>query len=142
MRYTRTSHHSGIPERRILPILADLGAIATMVLFAGATRVGPASSYGVGVNPIARGNRKPGEDTSVRNIRGSGNPSIQRFWTDINANVRSAIGFAINTPASAYSISGYYQGLFGARKVASFTPYATLPQVQPQCIIHVATDLR
>ena len=108
-----------------------------MVLFAGATRVGPASCYGVGVNPIARGNRKPGEDTPVRNIRGSGNPSIQRFWTDINA-----IGFAINTPASAYSISGYYQGLFGARKVASFTPYATLPQVQPQCIIHVATDLR
>lgn len=146
VRYTRTSHHSGTPERRILPILAALGAILKMVLSlqmsTSATRASAASFCGAGVNPIACENSKPGKDPSARNIRGSGDPSIQRFWTDIGAISGSTIGFEINTPAPAHAISGSYQGVVGARKVVSLRRCATPPRVQPQCIIHGATDLR
>jgi len=52
--------------------------------------------------------------------------------------------FKINTPTSTYTIGifriGYYGGL-GARKVATITPSAKLPQSQPPCITDVATNL-
>lgn len=111
-------------------------------MFTGAARVSAESFCGAGVNPIACEKNKPGKHRSVGNIHESGGPSIQRFWTDMSAKIGSTFGFEINTPASAYSISGDYQGLVGARKVASLTPCETLPQVQPQCIIPVATGLR
>lgn len=67
----------------------------------------------------------------------SGDTSIQGFATDISVNRGSTISFKINTPASAYTIDiyrmGYYGGM-GARKVASITPSAHLPQTQPACM--------
>ncbi|WP_198663865.1 DUF4082 domain-containing protein [Jiangella endophytica] len=54
------------------------------------------------------------------------------------------IDFKIDTNARAYTIdiyrTGYYGG-DGARKIASVTPSATLPQNQPQCMSDVTTEL-
>ena len=70
--------------------------------------------------------------------------TIQGFSTDISVNVGGTIGFKIDTDASAYTIkifrTGWYQGL-GARKIATVTPSARLPQIQPQCVTDAATEL-
>ncbi len=66
----------------------------------------------------------------------NGDLTIQGFATDISVNQGDTVSFKINTPASAYSIViyriGYYGGN-GARKVATVTPSAHLPQTQPAC---------
>jgi hypothetical protein len=102
------------------------------------------SSCGADINPVVCENSKPGTDPYVWDITGAGDPSIQGFATDISVNVGQKIDFKIDTAARAYTIdiyrTGWYQGL-GARKIASVTPSATLPQNQPQCISDVATEL-
>src|SRR6185312_2995364 len=74
----------------------------------------------------------------------AGDESIQGFATDISVNVGHKIDFKIDTDASKYTIdiyrTGWYQGL-GARKIASVTPSATLPQHQPECLSDVTTEL-
>jgi hypothetical protein len=74
----------------------------------------------------------------------AGDLTIQGFATDISVNQGSTAFFKINTPARAYTIDiyriGYYGGL-GARKVASITPSATLPQTQPACLTDANTGL-
>src|SRR6185312_146452 len=74
----------------------------------------------------------------------AGDESIQGFATDISVNVGHKIDFKIDTDASKYTIdiyrTGWYQGL-GARKIASVTPSASLPQNQPACRNDVATEL-
>ena len=97
-----------------------------------------------GGNKIACENSKPGTDPDIWEIDGAGDPAIQGFSTDISVNVGQRIDFKIDTTASSYTIDiyrmGYYQGL-GARKIASVTPSAQLPQTQPNCITDVQTDL-
>ena len=89
-------------------------------------------------------NSKPGTDPEIWDIDGAGDSSIQGFATDISVNVGQRIDFKIKTDASAYTIdiyrTGWYQGL-GARKIASVTPSASLPQNQPNCITDVTTEL-
>jgi hypothetical protein len=95
-------------------------------------------------NAIVCENQLPGTDSSVWDITGAGDPSIQGFATDISVNVGTTVSFKINATASSYTIDiyrmGYYQGN-GARKVTSVLPSATLPQSQPACLTNAATGL-
>jgi hypothetical protein len=74
----------------------------------------------------------------------AGDLTIQGFATDISVNQGGTVFFKINTPASAYTINiyriGYYGGM-GARKVATITPSARLPQSQPACNTDSTTGL-
>jgi hypothetical protein len=96
------------------------------------------------VNSIVCENSKPGNPSSDWQISGSGDATIQGFATDISANQGATVSFKIKTDAKSYSIGifrlGYYGGL-GARRVASVTPSATLPQTQPACLTNAATNL-
>ncbi|MFK0085272.1 DUF4082 domain-containing protein [Glutamicibacter sp. NPDC090743] len=89
-------------------------------------------------------NSKPGAYWTEWDIEGAGDDSIQGFATDISVDVGSPVDFKIDTDASKYTIdiyrTGWYQGL-GARKIASVTPSASLPQIQPECLQDVATEL-
>jgi Domain of unknown function (DUF4082)/Putative Ig domain/Bacterial Ig domain len=73
-----------------------------------------------------------------------GDPTIQGFATEISVNQGATIGFKVNTPAAAYTINifrlGWYAGL-GARKIASISPSASLPQKQPDCLVDQPTLL-
>ena len=122
-------------------------AIALIAALLVVTETPPANAAdpcGPTGNQITCENSQPGTDPAVWDIDGAGDSTIQGFGTDISVNVGSRIDFKIDTDARNYSIdiyrTGWYQGL-GARKVASVTPSATLPQNQPQCITDVTTEL-
>ena len=89
------------------------------------------SSCGQTVNPIECENQKPGAPSSEWDIGNAGDPSIQGFATEISVVPGQVERFKIDTNASSYAIDiyrmGYYGGM-GARKVASITPSASLPQ--------------
>jgi hypothetical protein len=74
----------------------------------------------------------------------TGDLTIQGFATDISVNQGGTISFKINTPATGYTINiyrmGYYGGM-GARKVATISPSAHLPQSQPACMTDSTTGL-
>jgi hypothetical protein len=95
-------------------------------------------------NPIEAENCLPGTDPSVWSVDGVGDTTIQGFATDFSVNAGQTISFKVNTTASAYSIDiyrlGYYGGL-GARRVASISPSARLPQSQPACVTDATTNL-
>jgi hypothetical protein len=97
-------------------------------------------------NPIVAENCLPGNPDSEWDVKtaDAGDPTIQGFATDISVNRGSTVFFKINTPARAYTINiyrmGYYGGL-GARKVATITPSASLPQTQPACVTDNTTGL-
>ena len=59
-------------------------------------------------------------------------------------NKGDTVHFKIATDASVYTIDIYRLGFYGgngARKVATFTPSAALPQTQPQCLNDPTTGL-
>ncbi len=95
-------------------------------------------------NAIVCENQLSGTDPSVWDAPGGGDSTIQGFTTDISVNKGSTISFKISTTARAYTIDiyriGYYQGN-GARKVASVSPSAPLPQSQPGCLTNAPTGL-
>lgn len=103
-----------------------------------------ATGCGVAVNPIVCENALPGTSPTVWDIAGSGDSTIQGFSTEISVDVGTTANFKVLTPARAYTIeiyrTGWYQGL-GARKVATVSPSATLPQTQPACLSDSATGL-
>jgi hypothetical protein len=95
-------------------------------------------------NKIACENSKPGTPQSEWDITGAGDDDIQGFATDISVNVGSKVDFKIDTDATAYTVDIYRTGWYGgdgARKIASVTPSASLPQHQPACITDEQTDL-
>ena len=102
------------------------------------------SSCGPLVNPIVCENQKTGNASSEWDISGSGDSSIQGFATNISVTPGQTESFKINTSSNNYTIGiyrmGYYGGM-GARKVATITPSATLPQNQPNCLTNAATGL-
>jgi len=102
------------------------------------------SSCGQSVNPIECENQKPGDPSSQWDIGDAGDPSIQGFATEISVAPGQVERFKIDTNASSYAIDiyrmGYYGGM-GARKVASITPSASLPQSQPACLTSPSTGL-
>src|SRR5262249_43380840 len=87
-------------------------------------------------NPVLCENSKAGNPSTEWDLPApdAGDPTIQGFANDISFNRGDPVTFKVSTPASAYSINiyrmGYYGGT-GARKIASVTPSATLPQTQP-----------
>jgi hypothetical protein len=95
-------------------------------------------------NDIVCENSKIGNPASDWDVSGAGDLTIQGFATDISVNQGGTITFKINTTARAYTIDiyriGYYGGN-GARKIASVTPSATLPQTQPACVSDSTTKL-
>ena len=97
-------------------------------------------------NAIVAENCLPGNPASEWDIgAGSiGDPTIQGFATDISVNQGGTVSFKISTPASAYTINiyrmGYYGGM-GARKIATITPSAHLPQTQPACLSDTSVGL-
>ena len=90
-------------------------------------------------NPIVCENSKPGNPASEWDISGggAGDPNLQGFATDISVNHGETVHFKIDTPYSAYHLDIYRMGYYGgdgARKVATVTPSASLPQTQPACL--------
>lgn len=87
---------------------------------------------------------EPGNPPSEWEITGAGDPTIQGFATDISVNKGETVSFKINSTAAAYTIDiyrlGFYQGM-GAKRIATITPSASLPQVQPSCITTASTGL-
>jgi hypothetical protein len=95
-------------------------------------------------NPVACENTKAGNPRSEWDVSGSGSSSIQGFATQISVNLGETEQFKVKTPARSYRLDiyrmGYYAGN-GARKIASITPSATLPQTQPNCLSNSTTGL-
>jgi hypothetical protein len=93
---------------------------------------------------IACENSKPGNPPSEWDVAGSGSSTIQGYATDISVDQGETVHFKVSTPATAYRLDiyrmGYYGGA-GARKVATVTPSAPLPQSQPSCLFDSATRL-
>src|SRR4051812_23269034 len=93
-------------------------------------------------NPIIAENNLTGD--LDWDISGAGDPSIQGFATDISVNTGATVSFKVKTDANGYTIDiyrlGYYGGA-GARKVATVSPSAVLPQAQPACATNSATGL-
>ena len=95
-------------------------------------------------NEIVCENLLPGAPSSEWQVTGSGDGSIQGFATDISVNRGGTVRFKIETDAAAYRIDiyrlGFYAGM-GARKVATISPSAALPQNQPNCLFNANTGL-
>jgi hypothetical protein len=139
-----------LPRRHRVPsslrfkasLIGVLGVLC--LILAGSTH---AQTFGCSpsmANDIVCENSKAGNDPSQWSISGVGDTTIQGFATDISVNQGSTVSFKVNTNAKAYSITifrlGYYGGN-GARKIATFSPSAILPQTQPACINNAATNL-
>lgn len=97
-----------------------------------------------GQNRIVCENEKPGSPWQEWDVQGAGDSSIQGFATDISVNVGERIDFKVDTDAADYTIdiyrTGWYQGL-GARKITTVSPSSSLPQIQPECLSDVSTEL-
>ena len=102
------------------------------------------SSCAMSNNPVACENAKPGTPSAQWDVSGAGDSTIQGFATAISVAPGATQTFKIKTTANNYTIDiyrmGYYSGA-GARKVASITPSATLPQPQPNCLSNTTTGL-
>ena len=127
----RPSEHlppdGSVPARRC-------GLLAAVLFVLPACVPGAPSPCGTNISKITCENSLPGNPASEWDVVGSGDPSIVGFTTNFSVNHGQPVGFKVSTHASAYTIDiyrmGWYQGN-GARKVASITPSATLPQIQP-----------
>lgn len=121
-----------------LMLAALVTAVTTAPVSAAGDPCGPSG------NAISCENSKPGSPPSEWDIDGAGDADIQGFATDISVNVGGRVDFKIDTSAAAYTVTiyrtGYYGGA-GARRIATVTPSASLPQSQPQCITDTATEL-
>jgi hypothetical protein len=95
-------------------------------------------------NAIEAENCLPGHPPSEWDVAGDGDDTIQGFATDISVNRGGTIQFKVKTPADGYRVDiyrvGYYAGN-GARRVATVTPSAPLPQAQPDCAADGTTGL-
>jgi hypothetical protein len=95
-------------------------------------------------NAVVAENCLPGHPASEWDVSGAGDASIQGYATQISVNRGTTVQFKVDTNAAAYRFDiyrmGYYGGA-GARRVATVTPSATLPQAQPSCLNDVATGL-
>ncbi|WP_307797504.1 DUF4082 domain-containing protein [Actinomadura barringtoniae] len=119
-------------------VAAGVTALATPAVRAAA---GPCDAGG---NPIACENSKPGSPSSEWEKISGGGQTIEGFSTSFSVNVGQQVGFKIKTPARSYTIDIYRMGYYGgngARKIASVSPSASLPQTQPSCRTDDATGL-
>jgi hypothetical protein len=126
-----------------------VGGIVAVTMFAAVvgTRVAPsgaATCDPTASNAVTCENQLPGNPKSEWDISGSGDSTIQGFATQISVNRGETVTFKIKSTAAAYHLDiyrlGWYGGL-GARKVATVTPSASLPQSQPACLGDTTTGL-
>jgi hypothetical protein len=135
--------NKSFPVALKLSWLYRLGALGVVLLGLVAHAHGQCTTP---ANAIVAENCLPGNPSSQWDTNNSdaGDLSIQGFATDISSNQGGTVNFKINTNASAYTIDiyriGYYGGM-GARKVASISPSAHLPQAQPACLGDTTTGL-
>ncbi len=147
------SQESPRPQRNFShrrPLSLALGAQVLVLffgLFVGGVGTATAQTFGCTpamANDIVCENSKPGNPSSDWDVTGGGDDTIQGFATAISVNQGQTVYFKIDTNAKAYTIDiyrmGYYAGN-GARKVASVTPSAKLPQTQPACVTDSTTNL-
>ena len=129
---------------RELPALwhGELPALWHEAVSAAAER--PARASTTADNPIVRENRRRGTRPSTWDIRGSGDPSIEGFATDISVAAGATVSFKIATDATAYAIEifrlGYYGGR-GARKAADIPAHRIAAHRQPPGVTDPATGL-
>ncbi len=137
----RTRGLAGRRRTALLSVLTLVGAALVTVAAAGTASADPCAPL---VNEIACENAKPGALPSEWDVSGAGSPSIQGFTTDISVDVGGTVVLKVDTDARSYRVDvyrlGYYAGR-GARKIATVTPSATLPQVQPSCLTKASTGL-
>jgi hypothetical protein len=125
-----------------------VAAVAAALVFSGTSRSsGPSVSAQTGSctsNPVVCENQKPGDLPALWDVAGSGDATIQGFATEMSVVPGQIERFKIATPSINYTIDiyrmGYYGGM-GARKVATISPSATLPQMQPTCLNDSTTGL-
>ena len=135
-----------IKRSRQLSYLGALQALGILVVLLGSLRAHAQAQCASPANAIVAENCLPGSPSSEWDVgEGStGDLTIQGFADNISVNQGGTINFKISTPAKAYTIAiyriGYYGG-DGARKVATITPSAQLPQSQPACLTNSATGL-
>ena len=100
------------------------------------------SSCGPTVNPIACENLKPGTPSSVWDVSGAGDTTIQGFATAMSVTPGQTEQFKVDTTASAFTLDiyrlGYYNGN-GAHLVATVTP--TTAKNQSNCLTDPASGL-
>src|SRR3954468_18547353 len=94
-----------------------------------------------GSNAVVVENCQTGSPPSEWDVTGVGDKTIQGFATDMSVNRGATVSFKVSTPATSYRIDIYRMGYYGgdgARKVATISPSATLPQTQPQCLTNAS----
>ena len=125
--------------RKALGIALGAATVGVLLLAAETAHADCASPQ----NAIEAENCLAGNPPSEWDVSGAGDSSIQGFATDISVNQGQVIQFKVKTTASSYRLDiyrlGYYGGN-GARKVATVSPSASLPQSQPACLTN-ATGL-
>lgn len=130
--------------RRAVVVATALVLVATGISIASVPSAGAVDPCNPVLNKIACENSLPGSPPSAWNVDKDGSPTIQGFATRMSVNLAETISFKINTNAAGYGIDifrfGYYNG-DGARRVASLSPSAALPQTQPSCLSNATTGL-
>ncbi|WP_020017093.1 DUF4082 domain-containing protein [Promicromonospora sukumoe] len=138
------SSHRTRRARRSLAAFVVAVLAGSSALLASVPAANAADPCAPGSKPVVCENSKPGTSPEVWDIDRSGDASIQGFATEMSVDTGSRVSFKIDTDARAYTIdiyrTGWYQGL-GARKIASISPSATLPQRQPECAWDETTEL-
>jgi N,N-dimethylformamidase beta subunit-like protein/uncharacterized protein DUF4082/Big-like domain-containing protein len=125
--------------------ISCLAAAATLAIGPERANSTPPSACDPPVTSVvACENSKPGDPASEWQITGDGDPSIQGFASPFSIDHGQTVHLKVKTDAADYRIDvyrlGYYGGL-GARKVATLTPSAALPQTQPDCVSDASTGL-
>ncbi|MGZ4610678.1 MAG: N,N-dimethylformamidase beta subunit family domain-containing protein, partial [Actinomycetes bacterium] len=132
-------------RRALTAAVTGIATVAALIVMVPMAQVAQAAPCDAPItNPVLCENTKPGNPASEWDVSGAGSSNIQGFATDISVNLGQTVHFKISTPATAYRLDiyrmGYYAGN-GARKIATVTPSATLPQSQPQCLSNSSTGL-
>src|SRR5208337_2286669 len=118
-------------------------------LLVAASLIAVQSAYGSCASPanaIEAENCLPGNPSSEWDVStgDAGDLSIQGFATDISVNVGGTVYFKVATDARQYTMKIYRMGFYGgmgARLVATISPSAPLPQIQPACMTDSTTGL-
>jgi hypothetical protein len=122
--------------------------VLPLLLIAALIAATPAPAHAAGVcdvpTSIACENTKEGTPQIDWDVSAGGSPEIEGFSTETSYNRGETARFKIKTDARAYKVEifriGYYGG-DGARRIATVTPSATLPQTQPTCYSNTSTGL-
>jgi hypothetical protein len=129
-------------KRCLVAVLVLLIGVSALALAPRPKVAAAADGPCAGLNPVACENQNPGFDAPSGET--AQDPTITGFATAMSVNLGETEHFKINTDATSYHIDiyrlGWYDGL-GARKMATISPSAPLPQVQPPCMSDATTGL-